>query len=291
MTHHIHSMTAFARTQQALQFGSVLCELRSVNHRYLDINVYLPEHLYALEMPVREGVRQLIKRGKIECRIRYESANAEEQAFSVNTVLAQRLCDAVDGVKSFVNNPAPVNVIEVLRWPGVLQVKEMDLSLLEKEVLSVLKKALQELIVVRAREGDALKQLFLQRLMLMEAEVAKVKQRLPEIWQEQRERLLKRFGEAKLELNAERLEQEMLLFIQRMDVTEELERLTTHITEMRRMLEEGGAIGKRADFLLQELNREANTLGSKSADALTTKAAIDLKVLIEQIREQVQNIE
>jgi len=182
-------------------------------------------------------------------------------------------------------------VTDILRYPGVIESKDNDLTQIKETMLELLEKALQELIVVRQREGKDLEQLFLTRMQLMQDELAKVKQRLPNLLQEARERLLKRFKDVQLEMDSNRLEQEMVIFAQRIDVSEEIERLETHITEVRRVLKQGGLVGRRLDFLMQELNREANTLGSKSVDSVVTYAAVEMKVLIEQVREQVQNVE
>jgi uncharacterized protein (TIGR00255 family) len=187
--------------------------------------------------------------------------------------------------------PAPVNTMAILAWPGVLQLAEIDLETIQDHVIDLLEKTLQELVAARAREGEELKKLFLQRLDSMKAEVAKVREHLPEILTCQRERLMARFSDAKLELDTGRLEQEIVLFAQKTDVMEELDRIDSHVSEVRRILKHGGVLGRRLDFLMQELHREANTLGAKSTDVDTTRASIELKVLIEQVREQVQNIE
>jgi uncharacterized protein (TIGR00255 family) len=287
----IQSMTAFARVQAEGQWGSAVCELRSINHRYLEIMVRLPDNLHELEMAMRECLREQIKRGKVECYIRYQPGNTTGSEITINTHLAQQLCQANEAVAQLLRNPAPINPVEILKWPGILQIAEIDLEAIEDELEKLLKKAVQELIAARAREGEELKQLFLQRLEAMKTEIAKVRQRMPEILKLQRERLSKRFADLKLDIDNVRLEQEMVLFVQRTDVAEELDRLDTHISEVRRVLKQGGVVGRRLDFLMQELNREANTLGSKSVDTDSTRASVELKVLIEQMREQVQNLE
>jgi uncharacterized protein (TIGR00255 family) len=187
--------------------------------------------------------------------------------------------------------PAPINSAEILRFPGVLESKEADIDRLQAEAIVLVEKSLTDLVAARQREGKELTRLFLQRIDAMEQELVKVKNRLPAVLIEQREKLLKRFADAKVELDATRLEQEMVIFAQRMDVAEEVDRTQTHLTEIRRILKTGGAVGRRLDFLMQELNREANTLGSKSTDSILTHAAVEMKVLIEQMREQVQNVE
>ncbi|EKD72850.1 MAG: hypothetical protein ACD_45C00569G0002 [uncultured bacterium] len=288
----IQSMTAFARTQGQGKWGSAVCELRSINHRYLELSVRLPDTLHELEISMRERLRHYIHRGKIECHLRFQPGDSAGVEFTINTHLAEELCKA-NGViaNRMTQAAAPINTMDILCWPGVLQIAEVDLETIQDAVLKLLEKALQDLVEARMREGDELKQLFLQRLDSMKAELAKVRHRLPEIYNQQRARLIARFSDAKIELDSGRFEQELVLFAQKIDVAEELERLDAHISEVRRILKHGGVIGRRLDFLMQELNREANTLGAKSVDVDTTRASVELKVLIEQIREQVQNVE
>lgn len=287
----IYSMTAFARIQNQGEWGSLVCEMRSINHRYLEMSIHLPEALRVYEMPIRELIREQIKRGKIECAVRYQPAVVEGSSLSVNSILAKEICLASEQVATFLRHPGLVNPADVLRFPGVITAQETDVKKLQDEVLGVLNMAVTELIAARSREGEELKHLFLQRMDLMQNELAKVRERLPQVIIDQQDRLLKRLDDAKLELDKSRLEQEMVIFAQKIDVAEEIERTETHITEVRRILKQGGLAGRRLDFLLQELNREANTLGSKSVDTVLTHAAVEMKVLIEQVREQVQNIE
>ena len=288
----IVSMTAFAREQVQSEWGSMVCEIRSINHRYLEASVHLPESLRALEMTMRELVRKHVQRGKIECAVRLKmNPSADASLLDVNLPLAKALCAANEKVAALLRMPAPINSAEILRFPGVLESKETDIERLQTEAVALVEKTLGDLVAARQREGKELTGLFLQRIEAMEAELAKVKTRLPAVLVEQREKLLKRFADAKLELDQTRLEQEMVIFAQRMDVAEEIDRTHTHLTEIKRILKTGGAAGRRLDFLMQELNREANTLGSKSTDSVLTHAAVELKVLIEQMREQVQNVE
>lgn len=287
----IQSMTAFARAQGQGKWGSAVCEIRSINHRYLELAVRLPDTLHELEALMRERVRHYIRRGKIECHIRFQPGDVSGAEITINHHLAQELCKANDVISTMLTHAAPVNPMDVLRWPGILQIAEVELETIQDELLKLLEKALQDLVEARMREGEELKQLFLQRLESMKSELAKVRHRLPEIYTQQRARLISRFSDAKVELESGRFEQEMVLFAQKIDVAEELERLDAHISEVRRILKQGGVAGRRLDFLMQELNREANTLGSKSIDVDTTRASVELKVLIEQIREQVQNVE
>lgn len=287
----IQSMTAFARAQSQGTWGSAVCELRSINHRYLELFVRLPENLHSLEAAVRECIREHIKRGKIECYFRYQPGEANGTEIIINHRLAEQLCQANEKIAQLLPRPAPVDTMEILRWPGILQIAELDLEMIQDAIVTLLKQALDDLIAARQREGEELKQLFLQRLETMKEEIKKVRQRMPAVLSQQRERLFARFRDAKLELDNSRLEQEMVLFAQKIDVSEELDRIDAHISEVRRILKHGGIVGRRLDFLMQELNREANTLGSKSVDSDTTRASVELKVLIEQIREQVQNVE
>jgi uncharacterized protein (TIGR00255 family) len=287
----IQSMTAFARSQSQGESASIVCELRSINHRYLEMSMRLPDVLHELEVHLRERVRHHIKRGKIECSLRYQSNEAAGVEIVINTALVEKLCEANKIIAALLKNPAPTNPMDLLRWPGVLQVEELDVESVKGEVLQLVERTLESLVEARCREGAQLKELFLQRLNGMTQELAKVRERLPTILSGQRERLLGRFTDASLQFDTSRLEQELVLLAQKIDITEEIERLDTHIAEVNRILKQGGTVGRRLDFLMQELNREANTLGSKSIDAETTRSSVELKVLIEQMREQVQNVE
>lgn len=288
----IQSMTAFARVQTQGDWGVLVCELRSVNHRYLEISLHVPDMLRVLEMPIRERIRKFLKRGKIDCTLRYQPSPATAGSlFSVNTMLAQELCHASEKIATLLKNAQSANPTDILRFPGVLETKDVDLGKLQGDLLDLLDKGLKELVVARGREGEELKKMFLGRMDLMDKELTKVRDRLPQVMVEAKGRLTKRFNEAKIELDPARLEQEMLMFAQKIDVAEEIDRTETHISEIRRVLSQGDLVGRRLDFLLQELNREANTLGSKSVDTVLTHAAVEMKVLIEQVREQVQNVE
>lgn len=287
----IHSMTAFARTQSQGPWGSAVCELKSVNHRYLEIRVHLPDALYELEQPIHDCLRQYIKRGKVECYFRFQAGESVQQDIQINLPLVKRLIEASQTVAQFTSGPMTINPIDILEWPGVIQTQEVRTEGVNEDIMELLSLAVKDLLDTRLREGEELKNIFLQRLDSMEIELAKAKEGIPFILQHQRERLIKHFNDAMLEMDKHRLEQEMLMFTQKIDVTEEIERIETHITEVRRVLKHGGVIGRRLDFLMQELNREANTLGSKSVDVDTTRASLEMKVLIEQLREQMQNVE
>ncbi|MDH2433254.1 YicC family protein [Pokkaliibacter sp. MBI-7] len=284
------SMTAFARKEIQQEWGTLVWEIRSVNHRYLEPILRLPDNLRELETGLREKLRQQLSRGKVECTLRFQAA-AGQGSMVINEPLLQSLLDACDQVQTLLPKAGKLNPLEVLQWPGVLQSSEHDLAEVQAEALDQFDEALAELVQGRQREGGELAQLILQRLTAMSSIVAKVRDLLPAILERQRQQLLDKFAELQIELDPTRLEQEMVLLAQKADVAEELDRLDTHIQEVKRVLRQSGSIGRRLDFLMQELNREANTLSSKSIVADTTQQAVELKVLIEQMREQVQNIE
>jgi len=286
----IHSMTAFARRESQGDWGTFTIELRSVNHRYLELGLRLPEEVRVLEPRIRDKMNQTLGRGKVDCNIRYQ-APAEYASLEINRELVTQLAHITREIDGIIYNPAPVNSFDVLRWPGVLQLPTPDPERLHAEAMNLLDAALAELVDTRAREGDKLKDLLLQRCTAMTDIVAQVNTRRPEVLARARERLDARLAELRGELDQARLEQELVLLAQRLDVEEELDRLNAHLNEVRRVLEQKEPVGRRLDFLMQELNREANTLSSKSQDVDTTRYAVDLKVLIEQMREQVQNIE
>ncbi|MBB4818054.1 uncharacterized protein (TIGR00255 family) [Pseudomonas alcaligenes] len=283
-------MTAFARVEQAGTHGTLSWELRSVNHRYLEPHLRLPESFRDLEGAVREALRQGLSRGKVECTLRFAEENAGK-SLQVDRERAAQLVEAAEAVAALVKQPAPLNPLEILAWPGVLVADAADPQALNAAALEVFAKALDELRNGRAREGADLARLLNERLDGILEEVEALRKLVPQMLTTQRQKILDRFGEMKAELDPQRLEQELVLLAQKSDVAEELDRLSTHVSEVRRVLKAGGAAGRRLDFLMQELNREANTLGSKAFDSRSTQAAVNLKVLIEQMREQVQNIE
>jgi len=287
----IHSMTAFARCERQGEWGTAAWELRSVNHRYLEAGVRMPESVRDLEGVVRERLRTALKRGKVEAGLRLQTGEAAASGVSLDVELARQVVHASREVDSLLYNPAPVSSMDVLRWPGVIRTEQADPEALKAALLELLDEAIAELLEARAREGAQLRGFIEERLAAVGAEVERVRTRVPEVLAAQRERLLARLEEVRAELDPARLEQEMVLLAQKIDVTEEMDRLGAHVKEVGRVLKQGGAVGRRLDFLMQELNREANTLGSKSQDAETTRSSVELKVLIEQMREQVQNIE
>lgn len=286
----VHSMTAFARIERAGAHGTLSWELRSVNHRYLEPHLRLPDAFRELEGPVREALRQGLSRGKVECTLRL-SEDATGKPLQVDRERAAQLVAAAESVAALIKQPAALNPLEVLGWPGVLVVDASDPQALNNEAISLFAQALGELKKGRDREGAELARLINERLDAMSNEVVTLRALVPQMLNAQRQKILDRFADMQAELDPQRLEQEMVLLAQKSDVAEELDRLDTHITEVRRVLKAGGAAGRRLDFLMQELNREANTLGSKAFDPRSTQSAVNLKVLIEQMREQVQNIE
>jgi uncharacterized protein (TIGR00255 family) len=287
----LRSMTAFARREIQAEWGSAVWELRSVNHRYLDVTVRLPEDLRGIEPEVRTRVGERARRGKLECNLRYQAGTGSAAGLRVNRAFAEQLARASREVDQLLYNAAPVHSLDVLRWPGVLETDAPDRELLTAELLRLLDLALGELIATREREGARVAAFLEARVAEMEPLVASVRVRVPSLVAATRERLRARLAELRTEVDTQRLEQELVLFAQRVDVSEELDRLAMHIAEVRRVLRDSGAVGRRLDFLMQEMNREANTLSSKSVDTETTRAAVDLKVLVEQMREQVQNVE
>lgn len=286
----VHSMTAFARVERAGTQGTLIWELRSVNHRYLEPHLRLPEAFRDLEGSVRESLRQGISRGKVECTLRFNEENVSK-SLQVDQERARQLVEAAETVAGLIKNPAPLDPLAVLSWPGVLVADADDPQTLNQEALSLFEDALAELKNGRNREGSELARLINERLDSMSQEVTTLRALVPQMLTSQRQKILDRFNDMQAELDPQRLEQEMVLLAQKSDVAEELDRLSTHVTEVRRVLKSGGAAGRRLDFLMQELNREANTLGSKAFDPRSTQSAVNLKVLIEQMREQVQNIE
>ena len=286
----IYSMTAFARSEVKKEWGTAVWEIRSVNQRYLETYFRLPEQFRSLEPLLRDRFRKRLQRGKVECALRFTANDAAVTKLTLNEELAKQVLHAADWVQSH-GQSTGVNPLDVLRWPGVIAAEEADTDTIQADLLTGLEKAMDDFITARGDEGENLKSLIEQRLDAIEIEAQKVAGRMPEILTWQRERILTRFEEAKLDLDASRIEQEMILLAQKVDVAEELDRLNSHVGETRKILNKGGACGRRLDFMMQEFNRESNTLGSKSINTEITQSAVELKVLIEQMREQIQNIE
>lgn len=285
------SMTAFSRIEHRDEQGELICELRSVNHRYLELSVRMSEELRSLEPMVRERLNKRLGRGKVDCSFRFSpSANAAANMV-INERLAQQIIQAADQVGALLHESVPPKAMEIMRWPGVLEVEKQDMTPVHSKAAALLDEAIDSLIESRIREGGRLAELITQRTSAMRTEVEKVKLLMPRVLESVRNRLKARLAEVSEELDEGRLEQEMALLAQRLDVDEEMDRLQTHLDEVDNVLKRDEPVGRRLDFLMQELNREANTLASKSNDVESTRVAVELKVLIEQIREQVQNIE
>ncbi len=287
----ILSMTGFAAVAADLPGVSLSVELRSVNHRYLDLQVRLPDELRGLESSLRERIGAELRRGKVECRISLNRAAPGAATLAVDPARVEQLAKAAADVERHASGAAPLSVAEILRWPGVLAEPTVPPEELAARVQELVGKALSDLAASRAREGAKLAQALAERCAAIEAQVARVTPRIPALHSAYVDKLGARLREAGLDPDQDRLKQELALFATKIDVAEEVERLATHVAEVRRVLAAGGSAGKRLDFLMQELHREANTLGSKSVDAELSHASLELKVLIEQMREQVQNLE
>jgi len=287
----VKSMTAYARANERLPWGAIEIELRSVNHRFLEMNVRMPEDIRALEMAVRERIKETLDRGKIDLVVCVEIQSEKNDQISFNSELASQIANTLHKIDKLIYNAAPVNAVDILKWPGVQVSPEVDLDTIQTALLVQLDNALEALLKGKEREGQALKQMITQRSTEMRKVIEQVRNTMPEILQAQRQRLEERLQILKAEMDTDRLEQEMVYIAQKADVAEEVDRLDTHLDEIARVMESDGAIGRRLDFLMQELNREANTLGSKSIANATTQASVEMKVLIEQMREQIQNIE
>ncbi|WP_407279105.1 YicC/YloC family endoribonuclease [Aromatoleum evansii] len=287
----IHSMTGFAVQTRDLGRVSIHLELRSVNSRYLDLFFRIGDELRQAEPAIRELISARLTRGKVECRLNLQTNGAAPRSLALNAALLEQLGDAEARVRDRLPSAAHLSVAEVLRWPGMLADDSVGFDEVQPAVLELAKAALDELVATRRREGDKLAAMIRERLDRMRELVAQAQPRVPALVAEYQEKLTTRLREAVASLDEDRIRQEVALFAQRIDVAEELSRLTAHIDEVQRILKAGGAAGKRLDFLMQELNREANTLASKSAATEVTGIAMEMKVLIEQMREQVQNIE
>ena len=286
----IHSMTAFSRVEVKGDWGNAVWEIRSVNQRFLETYFRLPEQFRSVEPVLRERFRKQLNRGKVECNLRFNANASEKNNLTLNKELALQLIEHAGWINEQTLN-SQLNPVEVMRWPGVMEAEEADMSAIQTEILAGFDQALIDFIAARASEGENMKALIEQRLDGITSEAEKVKAFMPEVIQWQRTRITDKFTDAKIELDSGRVEQELVLLAQKMDVDEELDRLYSHVKDTKSILKKGGAQGRRLDFMMQEFNREANTLGSKSINADITNSAVELKVLIEQMREQIQNIE
>jgi uncharacterized protein (TIGR00255 family) len=286
----IYSMTAFARRELKADWGTAVWEVRSVNQRFLETYFRLPEQFKSMEPVLRERFRKQLQRGKVECSLRFIANDASVGNLNLNESLAKQVMKAADWVQSH-GQSTGVNPLDVLRWPGVISAAENDMDSIQAEVLAEFDLTLTDFIASRGTEGSNLKAMIEQRLDGISGEVEKVTAHMPDVIKWQREKIQARFEDAKIELDPARVEQEMVMLAQKVDVAEELDRLLSHISETQKILKKGGAVGRRLDFMMQEFNRESNTLGSKSINTDITQSAVELKVLIEQMREQIANIE
>ncbi|MDO9047058.1 MAG: YicC/YloC family endoribonuclease [Methylobacter sp.] len=287
----IRSMTAFAGNETEIGDLTISCELRSVNHRYCDISLRLPDRLRFVEAGLRSAIAAKINRGKVECSLNYKKQAKNGQSFIINTDAVATLLAATNIIEQQMMGPLSFSALDVLAFPGIQQEPDIDKEQLNLGIATLVDQALAQLLEAREREGAQLKLLIEERCAKMLIFVVSAGKRMPEVLLLIRNKLKDRITELVAQPDFDRLEQELVLLAQKLDITEELDRLETHITEVLRVLSQKDPVGRRLDFLMQELNREANTLGSKSADKEMTKIAIELKVLIEQMREQIQNIE
>jgi uncharacterized protein (TIGR00255 family) len=285
----ISSMTGFAKLADNADFGVIDWEIRSVNHRYLEIFTRLPEAFRSLETQVRALTQKHIKRGKVDVILQFTSHTAQS-SFEVNQAVLQQLQTAIAEVKAVLPE-ASVNALEILRWNNMMQSSAVSMENAPEMLLSLLEKAMLQFVAVRQREGEALRMVMLGLCDQLDIQANKIKVRLPEVIAHERKRITDKFSELAIELDADRFAQEMVWILQKADIIEELERLSVHMVEVRRVLSEDVVVGRRLDFLMQELNREVNTMASKSLDVETTQATVEMKVYIEQLREQVQNLE
>ena len=287
----INSMTGYATAARELAWGSVSVELRSVNHRYLDVSFRMPDELRPAETALREAIAATVTRGKVECRVAYALRSGAQNSAELDDTLLAQLLDLNAKVRGALPDALTLGVADILRWPGMLGTEELPVDELRVTASELMPEVLREFTAARGREGEKLAAVILERAVDMRTRIAVVQPRMPGIIAAFQDKLNARLQEALVSADDERVRQEIALFVNKIDVDEELSRLTTHLDELQRILQKGGAAGKRLDFLMQELNREANTLGSKSVDIEVTRVAMDLKLLIEQMREQIQNIE
>ncbi len=285
-----HSMTAFARKILQPDWGSATWEIRSVNHRFLETGFRLPEATRDMEMALRDLIRKKLSRGKLDISLQLTLSDAEG-AIDIDLDLAKKTIDAAARVADLLPQSTPLSPLEILRWPGVLKETETDMETVKKDLLALFEATLDQLVEGREREGEKLKAIIIDKLDAIGVQVSAVRKLLPQLIDAQRNKIVARLEEVTQDLDNDRLEQELTYIAQRADVAEELDRLDTHVSEIRHTLDQPEPMGRRLDFLLQELNREANTLASKSLAVDTSQSAVELKVLIEQIREQIQNLE
>ncbi len=287
----VHSMTGFARTEASEEWGELAWEVRSVNHRYLEIFFRMPEEWRVLESKCRELAAKKIKRGKLDCALRFRRSVSGRNALQMDSDLARQVIHLCNEMNAHLTNPSALNALQVLKWPGVVKEPRLEIDSVTTPALVLFENALDELRTMRASEGERLTGFLLRHCNDIEIAVKNIRRHRPQVIDSIREKLNQRLQELVEKPDQDRLEQELVFQAQKLDINEELDRLASHLVEIRDVLQRDEPVGRRLDFLMQELNREANTLGSKSFHAETTRASVDLKVLIEQMREQVQNIE
>ncbi len=287
----IQSMTAFASQEKRGDWGSSSCEILTTNHRYLELFFRLPDNFTFLEPQLRQLIRQHIQRGKFECIIRFQADMAQVSTINFNKSLVEHLINVTREIEKSAGLQTQINLLDILRWPGVVQNQDIDLNAAQTALLSLFQETIQELIQTRIREGESLQTLLLQRVQEISLIIDNIHNKLPQLNENIRNKLLARCAELNVSLDPQRFEQEMVLYLQKIDVTEEIDRIKTHLNEVTRTFSAGGMVGRRLDFLMQELNREINTLGAKINDNDISRTVVDLKVLLEQMREQIQNIE
>ncbi len=287
----LHSMTGFARQSAESESGTLTWELRTVNHRYLDVQFRLPEELRPKEQAFKQQVSAVLNRGKVECSLHMQRSPDRQAKMQLDMDLVRLIRDRVSEISSEVPDTAPLNPVDILRWPGVIAEPEVDAEPLIAESVGLLDATLAAMTSMRASEGERIATMLETRCADIAAIATSVRKRMPEVLDAARGKQRERIERIDVEADPARLEVELALLAQKLDVDEELDRLESHLVEIRQALQSEEPVGRRLDFLMQELNREANTLGSKSADAETTKAAVELKVLVEQMREQIQNVE
>ena len=287
----LHSMTGFARQSADSALGTLTWELRAVNHRYLDVSFKMPDELKAHEPVLRQVVGDKLKRGKVECAFHFRRRIDTSDDMELDEELIALLSSRINDVSSVLRNSGRVDPLDILRWPGVMQQPRVDVEPLLEEARSLLQAAVDAMASMRASEGERIGGMLESRCAEIETLATGVRDRMPEVRDSMRQRQRERLDKLDVSADPERLEVEIALLLQKIDVDEELDRLDSHLAEIRDAMQRDDAVGRRLDFLMQELNREANTLASKAADSETTKAAVELKVLIEQMREQVQNVE
>lgn len=287
----IHSMTGYASLERSTEQGMIQIELRSVNQRFLELHLKLDERCRMLETPVRNHLKHRLGRGKVECRINFIPTTENQTALTINQDALKAWATAIESAKAYFSDTQPVNIVDTLKLPNVMVDTALHATIHEDEILHTLDTCITSLVEARASEGAKLKGFILERLADLKRQVELVKPFMPDLLTAYQAKLMDKLNEAIGAADDERVRQELVLYAQKIDVDEELSRLDAHIVEVQTILQAGGIVGKRLDFLMQEMNREANTLGSKSASIETTQVSMHLKVLIEQMREQIQNIE